>query len=387
MENNKKSTLKTISDFIKRCIFFRVPKKEKEYIKEVTMQNDHQSFRRMVVCILIFQIIMIIYKCVSTGLHFAQHDIQYLICYIGLASTMAIAYPLTDYLRKNNQYNAYFYVVAFIVDVFYAWGLCITLIDSRYGVDLTTFSYVAMGLTAFIVLEPWVFMIDTVGFAGLLCLIITFNPDMKLYPSVIVSAISVAVLTSIIGTINFNRRIDTYLLHREIYTLNDALKSSVYVDDLTKVKNRRFLTEHINDNLYIGLTPSGVIMLDIDDFKLINDAFGHQNGDLILELIGKRLVEFVNEFKDSYCVRYGGEEFLIFIPHISKNSLAEAVEKIRLSISETPYKLLDDTEINVTISVGASTAKTGINYSALINNADEALYESKDGGKNKSTIK
>ena len=163
----------------------------------------------------------------------------------------------------------------------------------------------------------------------------------------------------------------------EVESLNETLAEKAYVDSLTGVYSRHFLTEHIDDPLNLGFAPSGVMMLDLDHFKDVNDTFGHQNGDVCLQAIAGVVKEFMKN-KDGYAVRYGGEEFLIYIEHTDQAALLGMAEDLRKRVENTSIKLLDETHIIVTISIGVAVAAHGQTYSALIDEADQALYRAKE---------
>jgi len=383
METSKKNN--GFKEFLSKSIFYRVPKEEKEYVKNETMKQDYNVFRIMIFVILLLQIAMIIYKVVSSLNHFNIYDYCYLGTYAFLIITLIISYFITEYQYKNKMVNGYFITVSVQINFFFIWAVAISVIDSFRGPELTTFAYVSLALTAFVMLEPWVFILDSFCYSIALILIFAFIPDLKLYPSVIISALSVFLLTAIIGTVNFNRRVRSINLQRQVADLNVNLSSYAYVDVLTSIHNRRYLTERIDTPLAIGAFPTGVLMLDIDDFKLLNDTYGHQSGDNCLEFLGKCFNELVKKYQShgTYAVRYGGEEFLIYFKSIDKNSLMQIGEELRSRVENSKISLTDGSSINITVSIGAAIAKTGMNYAALINEADKNLYKAKAEGKNR----
>lgn len=153
------------------------------------------------------------------------------------------------------------------------------------------------------------------------------------------------------------------------------------IDPLTKLYNRQYLflklKEEFNRYKRYGTTFS-VLMIDIDDFKSINDSFGHQKGDAVLSKLGEILEKSKREL--DICARYGGEEFMIILPHTEKNESYKIAERIRSLIMK---KFQQD---HITVSLGVancpSSAKT---IESLVKKADNALYESKKMGKNRVT--
>jgi diguanylate cyclase (GGDEF)-like protein len=169
-----------------------------------------------------------------------------------------------------------------------------------------------------------------------------------------------------------------------VFIDNYNLKKLSTIDKLTGV----YLRKHIEQQFAIQMSISrqqnfslSVIMLDIDKFKNVNDTYGHRKGDEILSKIGERLLKSVRA--SDYVARYGGEEFIILLPETDAMSGHKVAEKIRTLIEQS--KLLGD-EMPLTVSLGVSTyPDDGANEEELIEKADQALYYSKNNGRNKST--
>jgi len=371
--------------FIKRNVFYIVPKDEKYYVRDKVMESDHKTFLKLLIAIFIFQFAMITYTLVSCGFKPGPTSIKYLICYSFLAFFMLISYLMIKHFYKKRSTTGYFGWIAFIMNVFFIWAAAITIIDSRYSIELTTFSYVALALTAFVILEPWVFIVDVTAYIAIILVVLSYGTA-PFRVGVVISSASIGVLSSIVGTINFIRRIRYINLQREITEINEGLRTNVYFDDLTRIHNRRFLTEHINDPINIGAFPSGVLMFDIDDFKKINDVYGHQSGDLCLREIGLAILDSLKEIENAYAVRYGGEEFIVYFETTCRQDLIDFAEKFRLNIQNKEITLHQGTKVMLTVSVGLALGKSHLSYSGLINNADQKLLEAKASGKNKVLI-
>jgi len=169
--------------------------------------------------------------------------------------------------------------------------------------------------------------------------------------------------------------------------VRDSLRLAV-TDPLTGLYNRRYATQHIA-RIVARATETGmpyaVMMLDLDRFKSVNDTFGHAGGDAVL-------VEFANRLKANLrgidlIARMGGEEFLVVMPDTSPHEASHSAERIRRVIHETPF-LLDNGELTpVTVSIGvASESCSARTADDVIQQADQALYESKTSGRNKVTF-
>jgi len=125
-----------------------------------------------------------------------------------------------------------------------------------------------------------------------------------------------------------------------------------------------------------------LIMLDIDDFKFVNDTYGHRAGDIVLSKIGGYLVENVR--KTDIVARYGGEEFVIILNNVEEEQAIKIAENIRKGVSKINYPGIDHT---VTISVGVSLFPKHSQFKEeLLIKADQALYSAKEKGKNRVVV-
>lgn len=174
---------------------------------------------------------------------------------------------------------------------------------------------------------------------------------------------------------------------------NDQLRSSVaetiemaVTDGLTGLHNRRYLDSHLQtlfDRSVSRRRPLSVMITDLDRFKSINDAHGHDGGDDVLREFARRLRQNVRGI-DLAC-RYGGEEFVVVMPDTDAPIAEKVAERIRAEIEKTQFAVgRDGLTIPVTVSVGVSSLKRGVDSVAeLMKRADLALYEAKSGGRNK----
>jgi diguanylate cyclase (GGDEF)-like protein len=120
-------------------------------------------------------------------------------------------------------------------------------------------------------------------------------------------------------------------------------------------------------------------LFDIDDFKAVNDSYGHSGGDHIL----KRIAEISTEvLKDSFVCRYGGEEFVVVMEEKEGGSVLDKLEALRKRIEEEPFGFEGD-NIRVTVTIGAMKYSNGISLEKWVNQADEKMYSGKESGKNK----
>ena len=168
----------------------------------------------------------------------------------------------------------------------------------------------------------------------------------------------------------------------EQYVTKCKLKDMAVLDQLTGVGNRNKFKEIVNpDTGELLLRDKGeasILLMDIDYFKNINDKFGHEKGDVVLEHMGRILLDSVRS--TDYVIRWGGEEFLILMPECEIEDAARVAELIRKKVEDS-----DCDSCHVTISVGISFYRGGDCHIA-IRKADEALYQAKKSGRNQVVV-
>lgn len=159
-------------------------------------------------------------------------------------------------------------------------------------------------------------------------------------------------------------------------------------DGLTELYNHRYFQEQMIqqvENCKRYNTSFSLILIDIDFFKKFNDTFGHQSGDAVLRQVSQKLKRNVRS-TDIVC-RYGGEEMSIILPNTDKKDAIVTAQKICQTIAEKPFKLANDKESNVTISLGVSTyPEDGESADSLIASADKRLYKAKNNGRNQAVF-
>ena len=157
-------------------------------------------------------------------------------------------------------------------------------------------------------------------------------------------------------------------------------------DALTNLANRRAfdkLLAHEHRRWKRYGRPLSIVFFDIDHFKSINDQYGHAAGDIALTAIAKILHKSLRE--NDFLARWGGEEFIALLPDTDENASMEVAEKLRAAVMATRFHF-HDSEVRVTVSCGISQFADADEPEQVLNRADEALYQSKSGGRNQSTI-
>lgn len=169
----------------------------------------------------------------------------------------------------------------------------------------------------------------------------------------------------------------------------DRAREEAFVDSLTRILNRRGLDHQLDKLLQQPLTPGGthgLVMLDIDHFKRINDNHGHLMGDRVLAAIGEVLRTTVQQ-PGHLVARYGGEEFAILMPNATLQQAAELAESVRsrTKAMKLRNRTTNEVVLTVTVSAGAATLHSGESGTEWIGRADAALYRSKEGGRDRVT--
>jgi len=175
---------------------------------------------------------------------------------------------------------------------------------------------------------------------------------------------------------------------KELITALDEAERVKLIDPLTRIWNRAGMDGLLYKQITMARTSHkgfGIAMIDIDDFKKINDTYGHLAGDEVLRNVTSRIV---SGFRDTDVVgRWGGEEFLVVINIDKLESLLPRVEQTRLKVSKNAI-LYEKNTLNITITIGATfyNGESAIKLEELISQADKALYEGKNSGKNKTVV-
>lgn len=170
--------------------------------------------------------------------------------------------------------------------------------------------------------------------------------------------------------------------HRELQSVLRQMSEKAVRDELTGLYNRHQLSETIHAQINVAQgsgRPLGVLIIDVDHFKQVNDTHGHLVGDEILRAFIKIPENCLR--KADFLARYGGEEFVVLLPNADFPTLVEIAERIRIFIESMVF---DDIEkgFGVTVSIGATHYRDRETVEDMMARADQGLYQAKDGGRN-----
>ncbi len=170
--------------------------------------------------------------------------------------------------------------------------------------------------------------------------------------------------------------------NREVLLKNQAIR-----DPLTSIFNRRYFEEEVYKqilNLQRENRPYSVLMMDADHFKNVNDTYGHKIGDKVLIELASTAERALRD--NDIVARYGGEEFVAFLPDTDAETAYKVADRLRETISEIIVHTEDNQNVKFTVSIGVSSDAVSENVDMLIKTADEAMYQAKQGGRNRVRI-
>jgi diguanylate cyclase (GGDEF)-like protein/PAS domain S-box-containing protein len=164
------------------------------------------------------------------------------------------------------------------------------------------------------------------------------------------------------------------------------LERLAFIDALTGLGNRQFGERQLESSLAEldrHDRPFGLLLLDVDHFKAVNDTWGHDTGDAVLRAIGRTLSGAART--EDFVARWGGEEFLALVRESEVTGLTSAGERIRRMVAAAIVSI-PGSEISVTVSIGGTIARAAETATQLLRRADALLYRSKERGRNQVTV-
>ncbi len=195
-----------------------------------------------------------------------------------------------------------------------------------------------------------------------------------------------------------NRTRELQISLAETESLKSKYKALSIIDDLTQINNRRYFFSEVPSALARSLRhgqPLSLLFIDLDHFKIINDTYGHENGDHVLKDVAEVLSQ--QSRKGDILSRMGGEEFALAVPNTELEGIQNLARRIKDAVSELRWTY-EDVTFGITLSMGISQLKlvaasnhTSLNYvndivHVLVREADDALYQSKSNGRNQITF-
>lgn len=299
-----------------------------------------------------------------------------------------IGFFLTSHKLKNRiEPNATMFVLQYLVMVvIMTSGIAIVTLDQLVTTNITPFLIVCIVSGSVFLIRPLVsFLIYVTSYVAYYCLIGLTITDQHILLSNRVNGITAIGLGFLLSIILWHYNYTNIVQKRRIEVQQKQLEQMAYYDPLTDLPNRRLL-EKLVKREFSSMQRYGyetiLIILDIDNFKNINDTYGHRAGDDILRQMADLLKNNVRE--SDTVARFGGEEFIILMPNASVEEGYAYAERLRNLITETRFTI-GPIELQITSSFGISSMRD-INSQTLEDYyflADKALYLAKQSGKNR----
>ena len=170
--------------------------------------------------------------------------------------------------------------------------------------------------------------------------------------------------------------------HSEVRRKIESMRRLAYLDHLTQMPNRRFLETTVASAMAefrVNGDPFGLLVIDLDEFKVINDCFGHMFGDRALRLVGETLTHSLRP--TDTVGRWGGDEFVAVVHSVDMEILKRLAERCVRLVKQTGIVWDGGQEIRLSLSVGAALCRSGENEEELLHRADELMYQSKAAGR------
>jgi diguanylate cyclase (GGDEF)-like protein/PAS domain S-box-containing protein len=159
-----------------------------------------------------------------------------------------------------------------------------------------------------------------------------------------------------------------------------------FIDPLLGIGNRRFaevIFESRQYELKAFQVPYSVVMVDLDDFKEVNDQYGHNIGDQVLQMVVRSIESILRSL--DFIIRWGGDEFVLFLPHAAGPGLEDVLKRIQIFV-EKSFLMVEGQKVTVSASIGATSALAEDSLVEIIKRVDDLMYRSKEGGKNRFLI-
>ncbi len=266
----------------------------------------------------------------------------------------------------------------------FTWGIgSVLIMPLDYPLyQVAVFSFL-MGMSGGAISVYSTHRIMTLSTIAALLLPITFW--FVLQNNIVLTGLAIGAIVFFISSIRATKAIGS-TLHQNLLMTHELEKSKenaeklARIDELTGLYNRRAFYEFgkvLVSQAQRNKKPLAMIMMDIDNFKVINDCFGHAAGDFALQKIGEILLQRLR--KSDVFARIGGEEFAMLLPATTTEHAAQLADELRVVISDTAVKF-DNQEFSLTASFGVTSGQSDID--TLSRQADKAMYQSKDAGRN-----
>ncbi|GAU75844.1 GGDEF domain-containing protein [Fusibacter sp. 3D3] len=302
-----------------------------------------------------------------------------------IAAFHLVILPVIYYQKKKNYVNIM--INAILEKIYFVflmiWGTGFTLLHQVNPIDMTVFALVIVTLAMMITMRreytTFLMALNNVVFLSVGNMLYEesyFTTDI-MFKSILYTVIAISLARQFA-----KQRFEIKRSHIILQEQNEKLADLAIRDSMTQLYNNAYIHDFISKSIEYSFNRKGhlcILILDIDDFKHINDTYGHLFGDEVIKAIANMLRLHCRE--GDIVGRYGGEEFMVVMPNIYSDSTDKIADRFRLGVEE----LVFSKEVIVTVSIGGACLD-GHTSLELIELADQNLYEAKRTGKNKVII-
>ena len=375
-----------------------VPPDMEEGFTSLLAQNVWRIGRIFAPAIILFQLgnVLRLFIGENKGLGTTPRKVYFALYLILLFITVGVALNLLP-LRRKGGANANKNIVRLSV-IYVAficiWGLCVTLYDQRATENVTVYVSIIISIAVLLYLKPYQAIAIFGGCQILLMIFInTFRETPTNHFGNYVNTSALAIMAAAISISRYLGKArdyqNTVTIKRqasEILRINRSLSVQIFLDELSQLQNRRYLEELLPRRWKAAREtekPVGLLMLDIDDFKQINDTYGHKVGDFWIREVAQTLKRLYRH--DDIIVRFGGDEYVALIKNTANERVIEStLDLFRRQLAQASAQYGQ----NVHCSIGACRVLSGknVDLSLCLGFADHALYQSKREGKGMYTV-
>ncbi len=372
---------------------------EQEYKEEIyrrlceSARRQHLTFRLLIIA---YEVVMLFLISSRDGGPFLKpRRTAYVVLYLVLIAVTCLTTLAQDRLfhKDPQNYKRYFMTEHLYIILLCLWSTALTLNDQLGGNGLTVFTYVTILSAIISLMKPWESFLLYAGNFVLLNALLPYFPwpnGLNQTFNNFANSLFVSVIAFVLA--NYFYKSQLRLKHNEIIIekqyqelerANRVLSREVMIDMLTQVHNRRYLQEIIARRFPVE-EAAACLMIDIDHFKTFNDRYGHLAGDRLLADLSQYLDGELRQ-RGADLVRYGGEEFLVFLYGKEAAEARLTAEKIRRDIERLRGGRKTGEDRRVSVSIGLCQKKQGEEktMAELISCADDALYKAKEEGRNR----
>jgi diguanylate cyclase (GGDEF)-like protein len=272
------------------------------------------------------------------------------------------------------------------------WAVALTAADQAISTSISAYINATVGVSIVLLLQPRsAFAILTIGWCALTWTLGLTTNDPAVLITNRMNATSAYFLAVLVSNLLWRRYVQSELLqsklaetNRQLQLQRDELEKQARRDSLTGLLNRREILRLAEQELARARrqgTPVSLLMLDLDDFKSINDQFGHPAGDDVLRHVAEVMTHAIRQ--TDQVARFGGEEFVVLLPDTPEANAWHLANKLRQKLADTPASKLG-TPVTVSIGLACMAAGSPLGLDALIQHADQALYQAKNEGRNRT---